>query len=106
MIAVAIDSNAFPKGRLRFKDLEDLANVIEEQELDVEIWMPEPVLWELAEALMDDLITVRARLKSFQEASQAGIDSELPSQLTEFKSVNDVVNDFEERLAESAASES
>lgn len=101
VIAVAIDCNAFPKGKLRLKDLEDLADVIEEQELDVEVWMPEPVLWELAEHFWDDLVAIRASTKSFHKgASRAGIDTNFPLQLPEFKSVNDVVVDFEERLTE------
>lgn len=73
LVAVCLDANAMSRGRLNLDAVADLLEVIEDQDLDVEVWVPEPVLWEWAEHLASDLATVRAQYEGVRaQATSAG----------------------------------
>jgi hypothetical protein len=103
VIACALDANCMPKGRLVLDHVVQLADVIDEQDLDVEIWIPEPVVWEWAEHLFDDLNRARERYTdTLDDADAAGLevpDGAAADEMTELHSVvtgiEDALNDVD-----------
>ncbi|MDR6612546.1 hypothetical protein [Leifsonia sp. 1010] len=74
VIAIAIDTNAAASGRISFRQIEDLAATISAQELQIEVWVPEPVLWEWADHAYDLAVRTRDEFRSRQrELEDAGI---------------------------------
>lgn len=82
VIACALDANCMPRGRFVLEQIEGLSEAIESQELDIEIWIPEPVVWEWAEHLFDDVKRAREPYEAaLARAEAAGLDP--PSDATE-----------------------
>jgi len=74
LVAICLDTNAMPRGRLDLEQIEGLLEVLESQELNVVVWIPEPVLWEWAEHLASDLADARtAYEKARAHAVRAGV---------------------------------
>ncbi|MDP3713896.1 MAG: hypothetical protein Q8R60_15575 [Mycobacteriales bacterium] len=72
--AIALDANAMPKGAFSHEHLVRIAGVVEENELDAAVWLPEPVLWEWAEHLFGLLLSADAAVGSAVRAqSTAGL---------------------------------
>lgn len=69
------------EGRLRLSAIEKLGTLIDEQDLDVDIWVPEPVLWEWAEHLHAQFETARSGYLSAWEALRRAGWS-VPAELT------------------------
>ena len=57
--AVVLDANVMSRGRLTLDVIDEIVAVIEERELDAEVWVPEPVVWEWAEHACSDLHSSR-----------------------------------------------
>lgn len=75
LVALCLDANAMSKGRLNVEAVADLLEVIESQELTIEVWVPEPVLWEWAEHLAADLENARASYEGVRaQVAAAGAD--------------------------------
>lgn len=74
LVAVVLDTNSMPKGQLDIRRIEELASIIEEQELDAEIWIPEPVVWEWTEHLFRSVRDAAAAYgKALTLATEAGL---------------------------------
>lgn len=74
LLAVCLDANAMSRGRLNLDAIEDLSNVIESQELDVQIWVPEPVVWEWSEHLAATLTEARTQYEDARgQVEAAGV---------------------------------
>lgn len=82
LVAVCLDANCMGEGRLKLSAIEKLGALIDEQDLDVDIWVPEPVLWEWAEHLHSQFDTARTGYLSAWEALKRGgwtVPQELPN---------------------------
>src|SRR6476469_4112293 len=86
-----------PKGRLVIDQIEGLSEAIESQELDIEIWIPEPVVWEWAEHLFDDMERAREPYQAaLSRAEAAGLllpDEAADDGLAELKAVTSGLED-------------
>jgi hypothetical protein len=71
LLAVCLDANSMSRGRLNLDAIEDLLNVIESQELDVQIWVPEPVVWEWSEHLAAALTEARTNYEDARGQTEA-----------------------------------
>jgi hypothetical protein len=73
--AIVLDANCMPKGRFSQARLEDMLNVIDGGELGIEIWIPEPVIWEWAEHVHGDVKLAKAPFeRALAHAKAAGYD--------------------------------
>jgi hypothetical protein len=74
LIAVALDTNCMGRGRFSLERLAELVGVIQEQDLSIEILVPEPVVWEWAEHLYRDVATARTPyVEALAAARAAGV---------------------------------
>jgi len=64
--AVAIDTNSLGGGRLNLPVLRDWAHLL--QSIGLEVWIPEPVAWELTEHATEEFIAARSSLRSSRRA--------------------------------------
>lgn len=75
--AIVLDTNAMGRGSLNLRTLRDLPKITAKIP-DLEIWIPEPVIWEWAshaqQAYTDAVITARSATRSL---AQAGVNSGL-----------------------------
>ena len=82
------------------RQIEDLVATIDAQELNIEIWVPEPVLWEWAEHAYDMAARAQAdylpRRKRMLEAGFDGFEAEPDFDLT----IDEVVESIEESLVD------
>lgn len=79
LAAVCLDANAMSRGLLNLTAIEDLVEVIESQELDVPVMIPETVVWEWAEHLAADIADVTTTVHRLQlQASSAGVPLLVP----------------------------
>lgn len=82
LAAICLDTNAMGHGRLNIAAIEDLVDVIKDQELDIVVLIPEPVLWEWAEHLAAELAEVSAAAQRVrQHAFDAGALHSVPDGL-------------------------
>lgn len=69
------------EGRLKLSAIEKLVALIDEHDLDVDVWVPEPVLWERAEHLHTLFATARTGyLATWEGLERAGWS--MPSELS------------------------
>lgn len=77
--AIALDANVMHRGRLSLDVLQEILEVVEEQELQAEVWIPEPVLWEWAEHAWTDLAAHAEKHNALRESLVvAGLDDWIP----------------------------
>lgn len=69
MRGVAVDTNAFGHGRLNLREAADWARML--QTVGAELWVPEPVAWELAEHAVDGYTTAQVQHRSSRREAQA-----------------------------------
>lgn len=97
--AIVLDTNSGARGMLDLGSLQQLIDVLDDQELDTEIWIPEPTLWEWAqhahELIADISSVVRKHEKSLQ---RSGIESfvDLDDEFT----LEEIVELLEDKLAD------
>lgn len=73
---IALDSNAMPNGRLNLAEVDRLRQVLDEDEMlsHVEIWVPQPVVWEWSEHLFSSLsASDTAAKKAAKQLRNAGL---------------------------------
>lgn len=99
--ALALDANCMPKGRFSLSQLIGTVNVIDEQELEVEIWIPEPIAWEWAEHIHGDLVQGRrAYAAATATVRGAGLPMEADPDIDEHATVVDVLRGLEKLIDE------
>lgn len=99
LVAIALDTNSMPNGMLNIDELVALSELIDAQELDVEIWIPEPVLWEWAEHIHRELVTAANTYRTaHRRALKAGL--ELGADSFEAGDLEETLQKLEERLDE------
>jgi hypothetical protein len=97
--AVALDTNSGPHGFFDIRRIEELVQTIEAQELDIEIWVPEPVIWEWAEHAYGLATRTSATIRSAaRDLDRGGL--EVPELFDADSTVDDFVERIEEQLAE------
>lgn len=88
-----------PRGSLNLKLIDELSEVIYEQELEIEIWVPEPVLWEWSEHVAGALSQTRDPYKkAVLRARDAGHEVEILEWQQNAASVDVVVASITEAL--------
>lgn len=76
LVAVCLDANCMGEGRLRLSAVEELAGLIDTQELSVEVWIPEPVVWEWAEHIYDQFFESKKQyVLGWQVLEHGGFES-------------------------------
>lgn len=95
--AIALDTNAGAQGLLDLDGVERLIGVLDDQELDVQIWIPEVVIWEWAEHAHDlsqrTSTTISSASRKLERAGMEG-----PPEFDSVSSVQEVVAAYEEDL--------
>lgn len=66
---VAVDTNVFGHGRLNLREAADWAEML--QTIGAELWIPEPVAWELAEHAVDGYLTAQVQHRSSRREARA-----------------------------------
>ncbi|MEP9363037.1 TetR/AcrR family transcriptional regulator C-terminal domain-containing protein [Nocardioides sp. CN2-186] len=80
LVAVCLDANCMGEGRLRLSAVEELADLIDTQELSVEVWVPEPVVWEWAEHIYDQFLESKTQFAlGWQALEHGGFESPTPA---------------------------
>jgi hypothetical protein len=97
--AIALDANSGNRGMLDLKAIGDLVDVLNDQELNVEIWIPEPVLWEWAEhahALATNVVKeINAKSRLLE---RSGIEEVVTVGYS--LTINELIAHLEEKLAD------
>jgi len=103
--ALVLDANCMPKGRFSRARLEDMLDVIGAGDLEIEVWVPEPVLWEWAEHVHGDIKATaspykkalgHAKSAGFQIADDDGLDPALDDVGSVVEHIADVLSSYEE----------
>lgn len=95
--AIALDTNSGARGLLDLEGLEKLVDVINDQDLAIEIWIPEPTLWEWAEHANE----LASRTSTSFDAARVRLERsglEVPAAFGYPSSTEQVIDVLEERL--------
>lgn len=98
LVAIGLDTNCMGEGRVRITSVQELAELIGDQDLHIEIWIPEPVIWEWAEHLHGEFINAQAQYSAAWETLKQG-GFAMPPELAEAGPAD--VQDVVERLTQS-----
>ncbi|MEV4524097.1 hypothetical protein AB0J77_28065 [Micromonospora tulbaghiae] len=97
--AIALDANCMPRGSLVVAMAEELVGVIQDQELEIEVWIPEPVLWEWAEHIVAGFQrTKKPYDKAVRAARAAGHEVPLPSWDDDYENIEVVLSNLTSAL--------
>ncbi|MGC5172122.1 hypothetical protein ACLQ2Q_15880 [Microbacterium sp. DT81.1] len=97
--AIALDTNAGSRGLLNLEAIDELIDVINAQELQVEIWIPEPVMWEWAEHAHDLAMTTKAVAETASRRLERSGIAEFAK--TDYSlTIDEVIDIIEDRLSE------
>jgi hypothetical protein len=100
--AIVVDTNTMPRGRLSVARLHEMVDVVDKGDLEAEIWIPEPMVWEWAEHTFSDVQQAWKTLEDARKrAKSAGFESGDPAAIAgSLSTINVAVAHIEKVLSD------